>query len=291
VLDGTFNNTVYSTTVLTQPTTITFNSVGAVPGASNFLRLVGNGVTANTLTVGAGCQLLTGTDEFDTTSGRVNTIQCVFDGVDNWVTMGTSLITVPSVVPVVPVVPGGTVSQTSNILAQSSTSGLVYTRSGTAPFTYTLTAAPASNNLASNSMVLSPVANGDYEVVIAPTATHYGFINAAMRASATPLSYNTLRGNAADQYFQLGGGVLNGFTSSVVAANFAGATNPDWLRLKRVGNILSQQSSRDNGVTWVPFTGTPSDAAQAASTGAVYLHITLRDLNASFTIRDLVGFS
>ena len=63
------------------PTTITVNRIGAVAGASVLIRLIADGVSANT-PVFVGAEQVTGSSGWDNRAGIINIVQMQFDGTD-----------------------------------------------------------------------------------------------------------------------------------------------------------------------------------------------------------------
>ena len=63
------------------PTTITINRTGAVAGASVLMRLIADGVSANT-PVFVGAEQVTGSSGWDNRTGIINLVQIQFDGTD-----------------------------------------------------------------------------------------------------------------------------------------------------------------------------------------------------------------
>ena len=63
------------------PTTITINRTGAVAGASVLMRLIADGVSANT-PIFVGAEQVTGSSGWDNRAGIINLVQIQFDGTD-----------------------------------------------------------------------------------------------------------------------------------------------------------------------------------------------------------------
>ena len=73
--------TVMQTKQINAPLTISPNTVGAIPGATAILRLVADGVQANTPTFN-NLKQITGSSGWDNRAGKINLINIQYDGVD-----------------------------------------------------------------------------------------------------------------------------------------------------------------------------------------------------------------
>jgi hypothetical protein len=372
VLSGTFLHTAYATATLTSSRSLTFNKTGAVPGASNYLRFVGNGQGANIITMGTNCKLVAGSDVFDSTNGVVNLVQTLYDGVDNWVTFITeqpgsndtvapvfvsATFTLPNIIELtyneplrtaqIPVtsftLSGGKAVSTAivtgskvvlnsstnyvagdlvtvayavpgtNPLADvannpalalaavtlpnptqglpfikdnSSTPNIVYSRSAAAPYIFSVTGSGVNNTNFFNTMVIGNGAPGDFEVVLKPVnGAPVPVLNVGFNTVATSSDGVNIPNSGYVIYSSPNLSAALGTQSPPAGVDLPG-TNLDWIRMKRVSNIITRESSQDNGVTWVAWTGAGSNYP-----GTVYMHMVFRDGNGQMEISVFNGFN
>lgn len=152
---------------ISEPLTITPNTTGALPGASVILRLIADGVSANTPTFNGFIEAQ-GNLGWDNALGAINIVKFFYDGVSYWYTIFGAVESNP--------IPSQTIS---NLRTNAAGTQLLYDVVGS-----TITALSGNLN-AGNSRTLTHVSNGVASISGAPlTASQTGLT--ATISTSTP---------------------------------------------------------------------------------------------------------